>query len=109
MLKVVDNPEFTHVVSIMVPKDGGHQEETLKCRFRVIGSELADSFEITEVEGLKLYLRAVIVTMADLVDGDGKPLEFNDNVLEAVLNLPYARIGLFRAYNAAVTKVRQGN
>jgi len=109
MFKIVENPEFTHVVPVPVPTDGGHREETMRVRYRVIGDDLADSFDLQDPNGVKDFLRAVIVRIDDLVGGDNKPLEWSADLRELVLGLPYARLALLRGYMTAVIKTRLGN
>ncbi len=109
MFRIVENPEFTHTVPVAVPSDGGHREETMRVRFRVIADELADSFDLQDPVGVKDFLRAVIVRIDDLVGGDNKPLDWSVDLRELVLGLPYARLALLRGYMTAVVKTRLGN
>lgn len=109
MFRIVENPEFTHTVPVPVPSDGGHREETMRVRYRVISDELADSFDLQEPAGVKDFLRAVIVRIDDLVGGDNKPLEWSADLREVVFGLPYARLALLRGYMTAVVKTRLGN
>ncbi len=109
MFRIVENPEFTHTVPVAVPADGGHREETMRVRYRVIGDDLAESFDLQDPTGVKEFLRAVIVRIDDLVGGDGKPLEWSTELREVVLGLPYARLALLRGYLSAVVKARLGN
>ena len=109
MFKLNPSPEFTHKVAIVVPVDGGHREDMLTVRYRVLASSEAEAFSMQSTEEFKAYLRAIIVALDDLGDAEGKPLPYSDQVREAVLDLPYARIGLARGYSAALTKAKLGN
>ncbi|ODR93524.1 hypothetical protein AUC70_11710 [Methyloceanibacter stevinii] len=109
MFKIIDEPKFTIPVTIKVPVDGGHKDETLTATFKVLKTETLAGFNMTTEQGTRDMLDAAVDRLDDLADGDGKPLEFNDEVKAAVLSLPYARAGLANAYYAAVTKVARGN
>lgn len=52
---------------------------------------------------------AIVVSLDDLANGDGKPLPYNTAVRKAVLDLPYVRTALFRTYSEAVSGARRGN
>ncbi|MDK3072770.1 hypothetical protein QO034_06580 [Sedimentitalea sp. JM2-8] len=107
MLKITDTPEFTHTVRVQTPVDGGHREDTFKCRFRVVEDDENDAG--FTVDAVKARLRRIIVSMEDLADENGKPVPYSDEVRDRVLNLPHARIALLRAYAAAFAKERAGN
>lgn len=106
MLKITDTPEFTHIVRVQTPVDGGHREDTFKCRFRVVEDDESAGFT---VDAVKTHLRRLIVSMEDLADENGKPIPYSDEVRDRVLNLPHARIALLRAYRDAFARERAGN
>ena len=109
MFKVTDDPTFTHRVTIMVPVDGGHAEQTLQTTFRAIPDEEADGFDLNEVSGIKEFLKRIIVSMDDLAGADDKPMPYSDGLRDKLLELPYFRLGNVRAYSAAMTKAKAGN
>ncbi len=109
MFKIIQNPEFTHAVPVQVPADGGHREEVLKARFRVLSGEGDDVFALKTNDEIMAFLGRAVVGLEDIVDDDGKPVPFSDAVRDQVLALPYARAALLRAYITAVTKARAGN
>ena len=109
MFKIAANPEFSHTVPILVPTDGGHREESLRARFRVIGSEALDSFQLTSTGEVLTFLREVLVSLDDLADAAGNPVPYNDEVRDQVLQLPYVRLALVRSYMSAITKAKAGN
>lgn len=106
MFNITAQPEFSHVIPVLVPCDGGHREETLRARFRVAGT---DDQDLTTHEGVLGFLKAVIVSLDDLVDAAGAPAAYNDAVRDQVLALPYVRLALLRGYMSAVTKAKLGN
>ena len=109
MFKIAPAPEFTHKVPVLVPVDGGHREEVLSVRYRVIPSEQMEAFDGRNTEEFKVYLRSIVVSLNDLVDAADKPVAYTDQVREVVFDLPYARLAIARAYSAALTKARLGN
>lgn len=107
MFTVTQDPQFTHDVKVQVPVDGGHKEETFKCRFRVIPVEELD--DLLTVEGQKLALQRVIVSMSDLVDDQKEEVTYSDELRDQLIGVPYVRAGLLQTYRAAVVKARPGN
>lgn len=109
MFRIVERPEFTHEVHVQVPVDGGYRTETMKARFRILPEAELDTGDLTQTEAGKEYLRRIVVRLEDLADASGQPLDYSDDLREAVLALPYARLALIRAYVAAQTRAREGN
>jgi hypothetical protein len=109
MFKIAKSPEFTHKVAIQVPVDGGHQEQTLKCRFRVVSAETLALHDLMTAEGTESYLRAICVRFEDVVDDDGQPVEHSDELTNQLLGIPFVRLALIRAYTAAMAKAKLGN
>lgn len=107
MFKMIENPEFTHDVPVMVPIDNGHREERFRCRFRAIPESLAN--ELIEMEDAKPFLRRIVVEIMDVVDAADKPVGHSEAMLEQMIAIPYVRIGLSKAYFTAISKVRAGN
>ncbi len=105
-LTFVTNPEFTHSVSVLVPVDGGHREETFKVRFRVIDQQ---DFDLTTEAGTTLFLREVVREASDLVDANGQPVLWSDAVRDWMLGTTYVRVALAAAYFSALRKVRAKN
>jgi hypothetical protein len=105
MFKVNATPEFTHTVTVMVPTDGGHEEQSFKARFRVLTTDVEAKLEV----GNREYLHKILVSMEDLVDEAGKPVSYNDAVRDQMLALPYVSVALVNAYVNALVKERSGN
>jgi hypothetical protein len=109
MFKVAAEPRFTHEVKVKVPVDGGFQEETFKATFRVLGPAKLEAVDLTSATGSMDFLREVIVSLDDLADAEGKPVDYSDEMLGHVLKLPYARRAMAQTYFDAVSGARQGN
>lgn len=109
MFTVTKEPRFTHDVTARVPTDGGFREETCKATFRVIDPEEAGAFDLMTTEGSTGFLKRVVVRIEDIADAEGKPIEWSDDVRDAVLRLPWARSALARTYFSAVAGAKAGN
>jgi hypothetical protein len=101
--KLITNPEFTHSVTIFVPADGGHEEQTLQARYRYVPTD-----DLPTMSG-RAYVEAVLVSLDDVADEKGKPLPDSPELREAMLSLPWVVMGLMQGYNAALIKARLGN
>lgn len=109
MFKIVRNPEFTHAVPVMLPVDGGFEEQTLKCRFRLLSVDDQALHDLTTTEGTEAWLRNICVSFEDVVGEDGKPIPQSDALTSQLLGSLPVRIGLMRTYTAALAKARLGN
>jgi len=109
MFKIDPNPQFTHTVKIRVPVDGGFREDTLKATFRVIPTDEAKTFDLSEGSGSRDFLCRAIVNLDDIADAEGNPLPYNDALRDQLLNFQYVRVGLGRAYFEGVAGARTGN
>ncbi len=109
MFKITKSPEFTHVVTVLVPVDGGHDEQTFKARFRAVLSTKAIAADVRQPEGFLTFLREIIVSLDDLADERGTIMTYNDDVRERLLAYPYVRIALLKTYTEALNKARLGN
>lgn len=104
--KINDRPEFTRIVTILVPEGDDFREDTLKATFRVTPSE---DHDLVRVEGMKDFLRDAIVRLDDIVGEDDAPMEYGPNLRDSVLAMDNARLALMRTYSQAVTKLKMGN
>lgn len=107
MFKVVSIPKFTHPVSVMVPTDGGHVEQSFKTTFIV--EDVEKLSDIQDEGGQKAVLQRVVCHMDDLVGEDDQALPYSDALRDQLIGVPYVRIALFQSYLAAVTKAKAGN
>lgn len=109
MFKIVENPEFTHTVPVMVPVDGGYDKQTLKCRYRVLPADELTRHDTMSPEGTEVYLRAIVVRFEDVVDDAGNHLPHSDALMTKLLQVAYVRQAVMRAYTEAMSKARLGN
>lgn len=105
MLKIAANPEFTHTVTVRVPVDGGHAEQTFKARFRVVPwSELA-TVESDPAE----QARRILVGWEGIVDDEERPIPYSDAMRDQLLDMMFVRVPVLRAYVDAVAGAKRGN
>ncbi len=109
MFKVVTDPRFTHPVSVLVPVDGGHTEQTFRATFRVLPSTEADSHDLSTNAGVDAFLRRIVVNLYDIADEEGHPLPYSEELRDRVLAPTYVKLALLRTYTAALGKARAGN
>lgn len=109
MFKIAKDPQFTHTVPILVPVDGGHEEQTLKVRFRVRTVDDLNQHDRMTAEGTEAFLRSIIVRFEDVVDDDGQPVPSNDALTDQLLAFPFIRMAVVQGYFNAVNKAKLGN
>ena len=109
MFKIVKNPTFTHSVPVMVPVDGGHLEQSLRVKFRVVPVDELAHHDLNSPEGTESYCRAIVEEFGDLVGENDQPLSPSDEVSNTLFRTTYIRLALVRAYTAAMSKARAGN
>jgi hypothetical protein len=57
----------------------------------------------------RAYADAVLVSLDDLADAEGKAIPYTVAVREMCLGLPWVVLGLVQGYNAALMKAQTGN
>ena len=109
MFKIIAKPEFTQEVKVMVPVDGGHEEQSFKGRFVALSDDEMDRFDLSTSAGQKDFLSAAWIGASDLVTAEKEPVEFNDSVKAQMLGWTFCRVALLRTYSSAMAKARSGN
>ena len=107
MFKISNDPKFTHPVTVCVPVDGGHREDTFKVTFRVIDVEKLGN--TTDLDSQQAILRSIVCGMSDLIGDDDQPLPYSDELRDMLIGKPFVRAAMLQTYLAAVTKTRVGN
>lgn len=109
MFKITKDPQFTHTVPVMVPVDGGHEEQTVKVRFRVRQIDDLNQHDRSTAEGTEAFLRSIVVRFEDVVDEDGNPVPSDTALTDQLLAVPYVRMAVVQSYFQAVNKAKLGN
>lgn len=107
MFKVASDRKFTHPVTVCVPVDNGHIDQTFKVTFRVL--DATEMEQDGSVESQKSVLRKIIVEMHDLIDADDQPVSYSDALRDELISLPFVRVALNNVYIKAMTKAKAGN
>lgn len=109
MFKIAKDPQFTHTVPVLVPVDDGHEEQSLKVRFRVRTVDDLNQHDRMTAEGTEAFLRSIIVRFEDVVGDDGQPVPSNDALTDQLLAFPFIRMAVVQGYFQAVNKAKLGN
>lgn len=105
MLKLARNPEFTHNVTVRVPVDGGHSEQTFKARYRVVPWKELTAHESDPEE----QARQVLIGWEGIVDDDENPIPYSDAARDELLSMMFVRLPVLRTYVEAITSAKRGN
>ncbi|UGA45955.1 phage tail assembly chaperone [Bradyrhizobium quebecense] len=109
MFNVSPKRTFTHDVAVLVPIDAGHEEQTLKTTFNFLDTEELKDFDLRTLEGSTAFLNAIVASFHDLVDGDGGPVPYSEELRNRLIRRQYVRSALLSHYGEAVTKAKEGN
>jgi hypothetical protein len=115
MFRINPNPTFTRTVKINVPTDinaptdTGSFEETMRARFRVLGIKEFEGFDLGTEPGMRSFLDRAVVKCDELLDLDGNPVEWSDEVRDRLFDLPHVRVALIRTYTESLAEARKGN
>lgn len=107
MFKITTDPKFTHPVTVCVPVDGGYKDQTFPVTFRVVPLD-----QLPKGEGSDAHmetLRKVVVHMGELVDDNDQPVSYSDDLRDQLIQYPYVRLALLKAYIEAMSKMKTGN
>lgn len=101
-LKIAKNPTFTTTATISVPTDEGAVDQTCRVRFRILPKE---DWELPTPE----FVSRAVLSITDLVDDDGKDMDWTEEVAKQVLALEFMQLGLLQAYSVGVSGAKTGN
>lgn len=108
MFKRIKNPTFKAPVILRVPGEDGPLEVRFTGRFRGLSISEAEDFDIARPDGLRAYIRAILIGWSDLED-EGKPVAFSAAALDALLDVPVTPMAIIRAYNDGMLDAKLGN
>lgn len=104
MFTLIENPEFTESVPVVVP--GEAEVQRITTRFRAIDT---DDINWASDEEVKAFLDEAVITFDDLGDDQKRPIVCTPEIRAKLLRRPYIRVALVRSYVLAVTKAASGN
>lgn len=106
MFKLANEAKFTHPVTVCVPVDGGHANETFKVTFRVLD---LDQLDVGSLGGQQELLQKIVVGFDEIEDEDGNPAPYSEELRDRMIATPYVRAAIFQTYMAAIIKTHVGN
>lgn len=107
MFKVISEPTFTIPVTVCVPVDGGHKDQDLKVKFRVV--DVDELGEAAGLEGQQKLLKRVVCGFEEVVGDNDQELPYSDELRDQLIAVPYVRAAMLQTYLAAIGKTRVGN
>ena len=107
MFNITKTPTFTVPVPIVL--EGIDEPMSLRATFRAISDDEAIGADQKSLDGFKDFLRRVTVRLHDLVDDEGKPVEFTPALFDELISHSHIRMALQRAFWSAMLKARVGN
>ena len=109
MFNIAALPTFKRTVKVSVPNDAGYEEQSFIATYKVLDTATADSFGLDTEKGSADFVRAILISLDDIVGADKKPVPYSDELRDQVIAVPYARMALVRTYMAAVGGAKAGN
>lgn len=106
MFRLADEPTFTTTAEITVPTDAGPVAQTLQARFRLLPS---DHPAQSTLDGGREFLTAALISVSDVCGDDGAALPDSEGLRARLIDLPFVRVGLMRAYLKASSGAAVGN
>ncbi|MGB3407094.1 MAG: hypothetical protein WBA67_06330 [Jannaschia sp.] len=107
MFKIDRNPVMTFPVDIHVP--GQDAPETMRIAAKAMSFTDLDAHDVSTREATTEFLRFVIVDLLDVVEEDGTPLDYTTALRDELLDLPWVRSPIVRAYFNALNASHAGN
>ena len=113
MFKLIDQPEFTWPVTVTAPAaEGGQLTSSFSVLWRLLPAGERRELGATEV-GTDELLRRSIVSVDGVVNAQDYPVPSSPELVQALIDNPWARRGLIDAYAAALmgvpSKAAEGN
>lgn len=103
MFKLVEEARWTWPVTAQVPVEGGaFEEKHFRAYFRLIPPARRAELDAMH-DGIDQLLREAVVQLLDVEDEAGAALPHSPELLERLIGIPWARMGLLRSYMAALS------
>jgi hypothetical protein len=102
MFKKQEEARWTWPVKVQVPVEGGaFQEQSFRAYFRLIPPVRRAELDAMP-DGADQLLREAVLQVLDVTDEAGAPLAHSAELLDALIGIPWVRLGLLRSYMAAM-------
>ncbi|MEI6158370.1 MAG: hypothetical protein WCP77_00940 [Roseococcus sp.] len=103
MFKRMEEPRWTWPVTVQVPvEDGALEEQKFRAYFRLIPPKRRAELDAM-LDGTDQLLREAVLQVLDVTDEAGATLPHTPELLEALIGIPWVRLGLLRSYMAALS------
>jgi hypothetical protein len=106
MFKITDDVSYTCPVTVHVPKDNGYSKGTFNAQFALIGQDEIDQVLENARQGRDngdLAAKVLVGWGPELLGADGQPFDYNDANKAALLNKPYFRNAVIRAFVESIS------
>lgn len=102
MFKKQEEARWTWPVKVQVPVDGGaFQEQHFRAHFRLIPPARRAELDAMP-DGTDQLLREAVLQVLDVTDEAGAALAHSPELLEALIGIPWVRLGLLRSYMSSL-------
>lgn len=101
-LKILKDPTFTIEAKITLPTDEGMVDQSVTAQFRMLPTDDPE-------QTMNDFIAKALIRVDGIVDDAGAALPWTDDLSARVLKLPFIAMGLWKAYNLAMTGARAGN
>lgn len=99
MFTIRDEIIFTREVKVNVPDGESVREESFRATFRVLST---DVFATLTTDAMTDFLRKAVVKLNDLVDENGGPVGWSEEVRDRIIVIPHVRSALLATYVEAM-------
>ena len=100
---------FKREITVKVPVDGGFESQTMTVTYNVIPMDKSSEMLAQGGEGLIDFVNKITKRVDDIAGDDGKQLEWNDEVRDQLLNVPYVWAAILDGYKLAMGEARVKN
>ncbi|HEX9391477.1 MAG TPA: hypothetical protein VF928_09220 [Usitatibacteraceae bacterium] len=99
MFKIVQEKNVTRTVTAFVPGDGtASVKATFRWSFVILPKDENDRLLENQDDDNDEWLTKVNRGFQDVVGDDNQPFESNDENFKVLINIPYARVAMIKAY-----------
>lgn len=105
MFKIAQKPQYTWPVKVDIPGDGGkYTTATFRAKFNALPQSRIDDYFAGRDAGSETdLLSEAVAEVMDLGDETGQPITWSDQVKVQLLDIPYVRAALVRAFFESIT------
>jgi hypothetical protein len=106
MFKIEETPTFSAQITVRPP---GSDEQNFNATFNAMGVSQFSEFDLATPEGAESFLREALIECDGIVGADDEPVAWGGEVLDGLMDLPWVRGPLIRAYLKGINEAALGN